>query len=140
MCAGLWPRFQRGCLLPLLFKGKSMMRLALTAIASLGISAATVALETANAQPYRRFALHKPIPRKPIRPKAAARFVARALRALFRLPIRTVRKPPAVEALATIEPSRTGERSHDWPQHRGQPGSGQIGGDVAMCPLCAISD
>jgi len=39
----------------LLFKGKSMMRRALTAIASLGILAASLALETANAQPYRRY-------------------------------------------------------------------------------------
>ena len=63
--------------------------------------------------PIAAIALHKPIPRKPIRPKAAARFAARALRALFRLPIRTVRKPPAVEAWATIEPCHTGERSQD---------------------------
>ena len=63
--------------------------------------------------PIAAIALRKPIPRKLLPPKAAARFAARALRALFRLPIRTVRKPPAVEALATIEPSHTGERSQD---------------------------
>jgi hypothetical protein len=55
-------------------------------------------------------ALLEPIPRKPIAPKAAARFAARAFRALLRFPTRTVRRPQAVVALATIEPSRTGEK------------------------------
>jgi hypothetical protein len=53
-------------------------------------------------------ALLEPMLRKPI-PKAPARFAARAARALFRFPTRTVRKPPEVVTLATIEPSRTGE-------------------------------
>jgi hypothetical protein len=60
--------------------------------------------------PIAATALLEPIPRKPIPPKAAARFAARAFRALFRFPTRTVRKPLAVAALATIEPSRTGEK------------------------------
>src|SRR6266508_4280808 len=64
--------------------------------------------------PIAATALLEPIPRKPIPPKAAARFAARAFRALFRFPTRTVRKPQAVVALATIKPSRTGEK----PQHR----------------------
>jgi 5-methyltetrahydropteroyltriglutamate--homocysteine methyltransferase len=55
-------------------------------------------------------ALLEPILRKPI-PKALARFAARAAGALFRFPTRTLRKPPAVVALATIEPSLTGETS-----------------------------
>src|SRR5262245_1211935 len=59
--------------------------------------------------PIAATALLEPIPRKPTPPKAPARFAARAVCALLRLPIRTVRKPPAVVALATIEPSRTGE-------------------------------
>jgi hypothetical protein len=43
------------CLLPrLLSKGRSMMKRALTGIASVGILALTVGAETANAQPYRR--------------------------------------------------------------------------------------
>src|SRR5262249_29720967 len=50
--------------------------------------------------------LVKTFTRKPIPPKAAARFVVRAFRALLRFPIRTVRKQQAVVTLATIEPSR----------------------------------
>jgi hypothetical protein len=46
--------------------------------------------------------LLEPIPRRPIHPKAAARFPA-AFRALFRFPIRTVRKPQEVVILVTIE-------------------------------------
>ena len=46
--------------------------------------------------------LLKPIPLSPIHPKAAARFPA-AFRALFRFPTRTVRKPPEVVILVTIE-------------------------------------
>ena len=55
-------------------------------------------------------ALLEPIPRKATPPKAAALFAARAFRALFRFPTRTVRKPQAVVVLATIESSRTGEK------------------------------
>jgi hypothetical protein len=51
-------------------------------------------------------ALREPIPRRPIHPKAGARFPA-AFHALLRFPTRTVRKPQAVAALATIEASRT---------------------------------
>jgi hypothetical protein len=44
------------CLLPrLLPKGRSMMKRALTGIASVGILAVTVGVETANAQSYRRY-------------------------------------------------------------------------------------
>src|SRR5262249_38812347 len=53
--------------------------------------------------------LLEPIPRKPTPPKDPARFPARAICSLLRFPIRTVRKPPAVVALATIEPSRIGD-------------------------------
>jgi hypothetical protein len=56
--------------------------------------------------PIAATALLEPIPRRPIHPKAAARFPA-AFRILFRFPTRTVRKPQAVVALATIEGSRT---------------------------------
>src|SRR5215475_5189665 len=59
--------------------------------------------------PIAATALLEPIPRKPTPPKARARFAARAVCALLRFPTRTVRKPPVVVALATIEPSRTGE-------------------------------
>jgi hypothetical protein len=60
--------------------------------------------------PIAATALLEPIRRNPI-PRALARFAARAFRALFRFPTRIVRKPQAVVALATIEPSRTGETS-----------------------------
>src|SRR5215467_8151265 len=60
--------------------------------------------------PIAATALLEPIPRLPIPPKSAARFVTRAFCALLRFPTRTVRKPQAVVALATIEPSRTGEK------------------------------
>src|SRR5262245_35590239 len=50
--------------------------------------------------------------RRRIPRKAADRLAATAVRAL-RFPIRTVRKPPAAAALATIEPSRTGENPRD---------------------------
>src|SRR5262249_42630993 len=83
----------------------SMMKRALAGIASLGILALTVGVETANAQSHRRYGPAQPIPRKPIPHKAAARFAARAFRALFRFPTRTVRKPPAVAALGTIKAS-----------------------------------
>ena len=80
------------------------MKRALTANASVGVLAVTVGVETANAQSYRRYG--------PARTynSSAAQFAARAFCALLRLPIRTVRKPQAVVALATIEPSRTGEK------------------------------
>jgi hypothetical protein len=38
-----------------LSKGKSIMKLALTGIASVGILAVTIGMEAANAQPYRRY-------------------------------------------------------------------------------------
>src|SRR5436189_4114272 len=55
--------------------------------------------------PIAATALLEPILRHPIPPKAAARFAARAFRALFRFQTRTVRKPPAVAALGTIKAS-----------------------------------
>ena len=51
--------------------------------------------------PIAATALLEPIPRSPIHPKAAARFPA-AVRALFRFPTRTVRKPQEVVILVTI--------------------------------------
>src|SRR5438445_6220571 len=51
--------------------------------------------------PIAATALLEPIPRSPIHPKAAARFAA-AVRALFRFPTRTVRKPQEVVILVTI--------------------------------------
>jgi hypothetical protein len=54
-------------------------------------------------------ALREPIPRRPIHPKAAARFAARAFCALFRFPTRSVRKLQVVVALATID-SAAGEK------------------------------
>src|SRR5215469_4032318 len=60
--------------------------------------------------PIAATALLEPITRLPIPPKSAARFAARAFCARLRLPTRTVRKPQAVVALATTEPSRTGEK------------------------------
>ena len=59
--------------------------------------------------------LRKPIARKPIPRKAAARFAARAFCARFRFPTRTVRKPRAVAASATIEPSRAGDKPQNRP-------------------------
>src|SRR6266699_537462 len=55
--------------------------------------------------PIAATALLEAIPRKPIPPKAAARFAARAFCALLRFPTRIVRKPQAAVALATIEPA-----------------------------------
>src|SRR5215471_1454403 len=56
-------------------------------------------------------ALRGPIARRPIPPKAAARFAAGAFRAtLLAIPTRTVRQPRAVVALATIKTSGTGEK------------------------------
>ena len=88
------------------------MKRALTAIASVGILAVTLRVETANAQSYRRYGTARTY-NSPAYTPAAARFAARAFCARLRLPIRTVRKPQAVVALATIEPSRTGERPQD---------------------------
>src|SRR5260370_41503676 len=59
--------------------------------------------------------LLEPIPRKATPPKAAALFAARAFRALFRFPTRTVRKPQAVVVFATIQASRPGEKTGRWP-------------------------
>jgi hypothetical protein len=89
------------------------MKRVLTAIASVGILAVTVGVETANAQSYRRYGPTRTYNSPTYTPKAAARFAARAFCALPRLPTRTVRKPQAVVALATIEPSRTGEKPRD---------------------------
>ncbi len=91
-------------------KGESMMKRSLTGIASVGILAVTVGVETANAQSYRRYGPARTYTSKATPPKAAALFAARAFRALFRFPTRTVRKPQAVVVLATIESSRTGEK------------------------------
>src|SRR6266436_8701413 len=55
-------------------------------------------------------ALREPIPRRPIPPKAAARFAAGAFPATLPSYPRTVRQPRAVVALATIKTSGTGEK------------------------------
>jgi hypothetical protein len=86
-----------------------MMKRAMIGIANVGILALTVGVGTANAQSYGRYGPTRTYT-KPTPPKAAARFAARAFRALFRFPTRTVRKPQAVVASATIKPSRTGEK------------------------------
>jgi hypothetical protein len=52
-------------------EGRSMMKRALTGIASVGMLALTVGVETANAQSYRRYGPRGPISRRPIHPKAA---------------------------------------------------------------------
>jgi hypothetical protein len=85
------------------------MKRALTGLASVGILAVTVGVETANAQSYRRYGPARTYTSQAYTPKDPARFAARAVCTLLRFPTRTVRKPPAVVALATIEPSRTGE-------------------------------
>ena len=56
--------------------------------------------------PIAATARREPIHRRPIQPKAAARF-PEAFRALLRFPTRTVRKLPEVVASATIEASLT---------------------------------
>jgi len=89
------------------------MKRVLTGIASVGILAVTVGVETANAQSYRRYGPARTYTSPAYTPKSAARFAARAFCARLRLPTRTVRKPQAVVALATIEPSRTGETPRD---------------------------
>jgi hypothetical protein len=56
-------------------------------------------------------AVREPMGLRPICRKAAGRvFAARAVRAPFHFPTRTVRKPPEAAALVTTEPSRTGEK------------------------------
>src|SRR5262245_11627209 len=66
-------------------------------------------------------ALLEPIPRKPIAPKAAARFAARAFRPLLRFPTQTVRKPQAVVTLATIESPRAYEKRRAASDLRSRP-------------------
>src|SRR5262249_16481229 len=92
---------------------RSMMKRVLTGIARVGLLAVTGGVEPANAQSYRRYGPARTYPAPAYTPKSAARFVARAFCARLRLPTRTVRKPQAVVALATIEPSRTGETPRD---------------------------
>src|SRR5262245_7365266 len=66
-------------------------------------------------------ALLEPIPRKPISPKAAARFAARTFRPLLRFPTQTVRKPQAVVTLATIESPRACEKRRAASDLRSRP-------------------
>jgi hypothetical protein len=94
------------------------MKRALTGLASVGILAVTVGVETANAQSYRRYGPARTYTSQAYTPKDPARFAARAVCALLRFPTRTVRKPPAVVALATIEPFRTGEKKRRRGAHR----------------------
>jgi hypothetical protein len=96
----------------------TFMKRALTGLASVGILAVTVGVETANAQSYRRYGPARTYTSQAYTPKDPARFAARAVCALLRFPTRTVRKPPAVVALATIEPFRTGERKRRRGAHR----------------------
>jgi hypothetical protein len=112
---------------------ESMVRRALIGIATVGILAVTVGVETANAQPYRRYGPARTYTSQAYTPQAAARFAARAFRALFRFPTRTVRKPPAVAALATIEPSRTGEKKTDF----GSPGEALLRASLGACRTTA---
>src|SRR5258708_23341512 len=82
-------------------------------------------------------ALLEPIPRKATPPKAAALFAARAFRALFRFPTRTVRKPQAGGGLATIRSSPTGEKPHYLPpQTRGR--QWWLGRSPLAPPGCAV--
>src|SRR5262245_60018172 len=53
--------------------------------------------------PIAATALRESIPRRPIHPKAAARFAAKAFCALLRFRTRTVRKPQEAVILVTIE-------------------------------------
>ena len=80
------------------------MKRALTGIAGVGILAVTVGVETANAQSYRRYG--------PARTYTSQAYTPQSPGSVRRegVPTRTVRKPPAVVALATIEPFRTGEK------------------------------
>src|SRR5262249_27636829 len=77
-------------------------------------------------------ALREPIARRPILPKAAARFAAGAFRATrLAIPTRTVRQPPAVVASATIKTSGTGEKKKTLarsPKRFGKPGDRGAGG------------
>ena len=82
------------------------MKRALIGIASVGILAVTVGVETADAQFYRRYGPARTYTPRAYPPRSRGSFLA-AFRALFRFSTRTVRKPQAVVALATIEASRT---------------------------------
>ena len=86
------------------------MKRTLSVIAGLGILSVTLGLETAHAQSYRRYGPARVYAPQAFTPQSAARFAARAVRAPFHFPTRTVRKPPAAAALVTIEPSRIGEK------------------------------
>ena len=83
------------------------MKRVLTGIASVGILAVTVGVETANAQSYRRYGPARTYTSPAYTPQSAPRFAARAFCALLRLPTRTVRKPRAAAASVTIAASRT---------------------------------
>src|SRR5215475_1030749 len=80
-------------------------------------------------------ALLEPIPRKPISPKAAARFAARAFRPLLRFPTQTVRKPQALVALATIESPRACEKRRAASDLRSRP----VEKDLSLASVRATS-
>src|SRR5215510_908965 len=86
------------------------MKRALIAAASVGILAVTVGVETANAQSYRRYGPTRTYISQAYTPQSRGSVRREAFCALSRFPTRTVRRPQAVVALATIEPSRAFEK------------------------------
>src|SRR5262245_35442982 len=86
-----------------------MMKHASIGIVSVGILAVTVGVETANAQAYRRYGPARTFTSQPYTPPSRDSVRREGGLRTLRFPTRTVRKPPVVVALATIEPSRTGE-------------------------------
>ena len=89
------------------------MKCVLTAIASVGILAVTVGVETANAQSYRRYGPARTYNSPAYTPQSRGSVRREGVLRTTPFATRTVRKPQAVVALATIEPSRTGEKPRD---------------------------
>ena len=90
-----------------------MTKRALTAIASVGILAVTVGVETANAQSYRRYGPARTYTSPAYTPQSRGSVRREGVLRTTPFPTPTVRKPQAVVALAIIEPSRTGEKPRD---------------------------
>ena len=83
-----------------------MMKRALTGIASVGILAVTVGVETANAQSYRRYGPARTYTPQGY-PSQSRGSVPRGIPRNVPFSDPTVRKPPEVVASDTIEASRT---------------------------------
>jgi hypothetical protein len=82
------------------------MKRAVSAIASVGILVVTVGVETANAQSYRRYGPAQTYSSQAYTPQSRGSIRREGV-------LRTVRRPRAAAASATIEPSRAGDKPQD---------------------------